>query len=178
MMSDEKTIEAAPALASDEEAAAAIERIGFLQRELAKIDTAKAKKVAEASKEAEDRATPIHDEMRPLQEGVEAWCNAERVRLTDGNRSKTATFTTGTCSWRKGRGRVVVEATMKEKVLDRLKKLAGFTRPKIEIDLAAVSKAFAEDPKTPLRKIPGLSFEAGTESFFISPTGAELVERS
>lgn len=163
---------------TDEAAADAIEAIGKLDRDLARIEATKSQAVATAARNAEDRATPLLDQRRALADKVEAYCNANRERLTNGHRSKTAEFTTGSCAWRKGRGRVVVEPTLQEKILDRLKQLSGFVRVKEEIDVAAVGKSLAEDKQSPLKRIKGLRYEEGRETFTVKPTAAELVERT
>lgn len=162
---------------SDEACAAAIARIGALDVQLGRIEATKASHVAAAAKEAEDRATPLQEERAALELQVAEYATANRERLTDGHRSKTANFTTGAISWRLGKDRVVIDPTLQDKVLERLKRLQGFTRTKVEPDLTAIGKSLAEDKDSPLKGIRGIRLQKGVETVAVKPTTAELVER-
>jgi len=170
---------AVPLLADDEACAAAIARIGEVERALQRIEASKAKHVADAASEAEEKATPLQNERAELEAQIRAYAEAHRQRLTDGFRRKSAPFTTGECEWRLGTGRVIVDdrPEMKPKIFERLKKLGGFIRIREEIDRSAIGKALRADPKAPVGRVPGISFEPPVESFVVKPTGAELVER-
>ncbi|MBZ9936939.1 host-nuclease inhibitor Gam family protein [Mesorhizobium sp. BR1-1-16] len=170
-MSDEVK---SPALADDESCAAAIGRMGELDRELALIATTKAEAVEKASTAAEKAAEPLITERSGLFVQVQAYCVANRQRLTDGGRSKTATFPTGSAAWRLGRLRVLVDSVLKDTIIATLKKrgLTDLVRVKEDLDLAAVGKA-----RDKVKRIKGISFEDPIEDFSVSPVTADLVER-
>ena len=172
----EHTNPTAAALADDAACAAAIGGIGALDVQLTRIEATKASQVAAAAKEAEDRAAPLQAERAALVGQVSGYAVANRVRLTENHKSKTVKFPTGEVSWAAGRGRVVIDPALKAKVLDRLKKLTGFTRTKVEPDVTAIGKSLREDDKSPLRRIPGLSLEGTGEQLTVKPVSAELVE--
>ena len=166
-------------LADDAATAAAIDRVGAIDRDLQKIEAGKAKRVADASREAEEKAGPLVTERNDLVARIRAYAETHRRRLTDGFKRKTAPFTTGECEWRLGSGRVVVDddPTLKSKIFEKLRKLGGFIRTKEEIDRAAIGRALRADPKAPVGKVPGISLEPATESFTVKPVSAELTER-
>ncbi|HWJ71925.1 MAG TPA: host-nuclease inhibitor Gam family protein [Kaistia sp.] len=170
-MSDEANL---PALADDETCAAAIGRMGELDRELALIATTKAEAVEKASTAAEKAAEPLIAERAGLFDQVKAYCAANRQRLTDEGRSKTATFPTGSASWRLGRLRVSIDTTLKDKIIALLKKrgLGDLVRTKEDIDTTAVGKA-----KDKVKGIKGITFIPPEEDFSVSSVTADLVER-
>ncbi len=168
---------AAAALVDDAACAAAIARLGELERELDKIATLKARLVARAAAKAEIRAKPFADEAAALTADVEAYCREHRERLT-GGKSKTCKFATGEASWRKGKDGVDVDPSMAAAVLEKLKRLqGGFVRVVYSIDAAAVLKALTADQPSPVKRMRGITLRKGAESFAIKPIGAELRTR-
>ncbi len=163
-----------PAFADDEACATAIGRMGEIDRDLALIEATKSEAMQKAAATAETAADPLIAERADLFAKVKAYCEAHRTRLTDGGRSKTATFTAGTAAWKLGRLRVVVDTVLKDKVIALLKKrgLAELVRTKEDIDVTAVGKA-----RDKVKGIKGLSFVEPTEDFSVSPISAELAPR-
>ncbi len=161
----------------DSACADAIARVGEIRAELARIEAAKAEAVANASADAEQKATPLQEEAAELTARIRTFCEEDRARLTDNHRTKTAQFKTGSVSWRQKQPRLVIDPAMKDKIVAKLKQLSGFTRTKVEIDTAAVKKSLTEDKKSPCKRIKGLTLEPSDEGFEVKPTGAELAER-
>ncbi|WP_414832174.1 host-nuclease inhibitor Gam family protein [Afifella sp. YEN Y35] len=161
----------------DTACAEAIARIGAIRADLARIETTKTKAVAKAAATAEEKASPLQEEEAGLVAAVEAYCARERKRLTDNGKSKTAEFKTGKVAWRKGQAKLLIDPTLEDKILDRLKKLQGFTKTTVAIDKSAVKTSLTDDKASPLKRIKGLSIEEPKETFSVTPTGAELTPR-
>ncbi len=162
------------AIADDDACATAIGRMGELDRELALIATTKAEAVEKASTAAEKAAEPLITERASLFEQVRAYCAANRLRLTNDGRSKTATFPTGSTAWRLGRQRVSIDTVLKDKIIALLKKrgLSDLIRTKEDIDTTALGKA-----KDKVKGIKGITFVPPEEDFSVTPVTADLVER-
>jgi phage host-nuclease inhibitor protein Gam len=167
-------------LASDAEAAADIARLGAIGHELARVETRKSEAVAAATKAAEDKATPLLAEKAALEKRVEAYCVAERARLTKKGETKTVEFSTGAVSWRTGVETVEFDRTLKKNILLALRKIPGFlkrfTVTKVELSKTKM-KAAIDTERAKLAKIRGVTFVPPGESFSIQPAGAELAAR-
>lgn len=166
--------ESAPSrIRTDEACDAAIARLGALDRELAAIEAAKAAAVAAASTAAESAATPLQDERSSLAASVEAWCAAERTRLTDAGKTKTVEFKAGTVAWRLGRKRVEIDETLTtaEKIVAKLKELR-LTRM-IRVKEEPNKTAILNEPDK-VKGIRGLRIIEGVETFSIEPVSATL----
>jgi phage host-nuclease inhibitor protein Gam len=165
-------------IAGDDAAAAAVARIGAIERALAAIETRKARMTARVQAAAEHQATPLQAERQALFGQLEDYCDRARPRLTDNYRTKSVEFPTGICGWRETRGRVVIDPVQKRTILAALKKrFADFVRVKEEIDAQAIGIALRKDPKAPVGKVPGISLEPPRDAFYVTPAGAELAER-
>lgn len=163
--------------ADDAACADAIARLGAIGRQLDKVETDKSKAVAEASKRFEDQATPLVDERAALERQVEAYCVANRARLTQDGKSKTAAFTTGSAAWRSGRQQVQVDRELEAKILATLKKRGHLDLIRVREDLllTEIGKPASKDK---IKGIKGITVVPGKESFSIAPLAAELVERA
>jgi phage host-nuclease inhibitor protein Gam len=161
--------------ADDEACAAAISRMGEIDRDLALIETTKAEAVQKAAETAETAAEPLIAERSGLFAKVKAYCETNRRRLTNDGRTKTAKFTSGEAAWKLGRLRVNVDSTLKDKIIGLLKKrgLTDLVRTKEDIDIGAVGKA-----RDKVKGIKGFTFVEPTEDFSVSPISAELAPRS
>lgn len=160
--------------ADDEACAAAIARIGAIDRDLAVIEATKSETIAKAASIAEKAAEPLFNERAEHFAAVKAYCEANRTRLTDGNRSKTATFTTGSAAWKLGRPRVNIDPALREKIIATLKKrgLGELVRTKEDLDITAIGKA-----KDKVKTVKGITFVPAEESFDVAPVAAELAPR-
>ncbi|BCP53750.1 hypothetical protein K32_23670 [Kaistia sp. 32K] len=163
--------------ADDAACAHAIARLGALIRQLGKIETDKSQAVADASKRFEDQATPLVDERVSLAKQIEAYCVANRARLTKEGKSKTAAFTSGSAAWRSGRQKVQIVPELEAKILATLKKRGHLDLIRVREDLllTEIGKPASKDK---IKGIKGISIVPGEESFSISPIDADLVERT
>ena len=160
-------------LADDAACEAAIGRLGEIERELAKIEAAKSAAVARETSNAEAKATPLQSEQLVLTSRVEAFCVANRKRLTDDGRKKTVTFKSGEACWKKLRGRVVLDDTLLEKIVAALKK-KGLKRM-IKVTETVIKTAVINEPDK-VKGIRGLAIEEGAEAFSVTPIAAPLAD--
>lgn len=169
-----------PLFADDQACADAIGRVAEIDRDLQRIEAGKNEAVATAAKAAETLAEPLIGARIVLVARVEAYATAHRVRLTDGGKRKTAPFTTGEGVWRKGRDTVSIDATEADAIVKKLKGMGkGFLRfIKVTESLKKTALNDAtDDEKARLRKIKGLAFIAGAESFAVEPIALPIAER-
>ncbi len=161
---------------SDEACAAAITRIGELDRDLLRVEATKSAAVARASAEAEGRAAPLQAERAALSDQVVAYAAEHRSRLTDGGKRQNAPFATGKVEWRKGKATVQADPALVEKAIARITTLGltRFLRIKTELDKVAILK---EPALLKENRIRGITIVPGQESVSVSPTAAELAER-
>jgi phage host-nuclease inhibitor protein Gam len=154
-----------PVPQSDVEAAAAIARIGELMREVERIKAEGDDKLAVIAAEVNARATPVRAVLKAEIEGLKTYCEANRSRLTDGFKRKTATFETGTAAWRARPASVSLRDKVDE-IIARVKTLglARFLRTKEEIDKEAMLK----EPEI-ARSIVGVTIGSAGEDFVVEP---------
>jgi len=168
-------------LADDAACAAAIARIGALDGLLTKISADKDAAVAAAAAKAEAKAAPLDAERARLAAAVEDYCDLNRARLTEHGTTKTAAFTTGECSWRKGADAVEVDSEQEKRIIARLKAMGKAFRRFVKITEAVSKtalKAATEEERRKLARLPGLAFKAGEERFAISPVALPLVQEA
>lgn len=167
-------------LASDDATAAAIARLGFIARELQRIETRQAEAAAKLKQSAEALATPLIAEKVAIEAKVAAYCARERERLTRKGETKTVEFPTGTVCWRTGVETVEFDQTHKKNILLALRKIPGFlkrfTVPKVDLSKTKM-KAATDTEKLKLKKIRGITFVPPGESFSIEPAGSALADR-
>lgn len=173
------TLLPATTIMSDIACATAIERIGWIKRQLTDIETRHAHVVAVAKAAAEAAATPLLNECTVLEDKVAAWCNQERDRLTRNKATGTAEFASGIVHWRKGRDTIDLDDSLKDKIVAALKKmrLSRFIK-KTEAPSKQKMHGATEAERVRLAKIKGVTFVKGEEAFSIIPAGAELAERA
>lgn len=161
-----------PVPQSRDEAAASLARIGALSRDAGRIEADMNDRIATLKERAEAAAGPLRDEAKALLEGLRTWCEAHRVDLTQGGRTKTADLGTGTVSWRMRPPKVTLRDV--EAVLARIKALGltRFLRVKEEPNKEAM---LAEPPLA--RTIAGVSIAPAGEDFIVEPFEAELEAR-
>lgn len=162
---------------SDAEAREMIARLGILQRELERRETDMNAALANIKQKVEAAAAPLRERHAEATEALRIYCAAHRDRLTQGGRSKTVDFGTGTVAWRQRPPKVTLSGKV-EAVLEAL--LAGprawrkFIRVKNEIDKEAMLAA----PETALT-VPGVKkIGSAGEDFVVEPFEAQLAEAS
>lgn len=146
-----------------------INSIGRLQREIAVKQAAMNDEIALITDRYTGQMTEQTLQLRVLQEGVQIWCESNRSDLTEGGKTKTAGFVTGTVQWRQRPPRVQVRGL--ESVLETIKglNLWRFIRTKEELN----KEAILNDP-TAVAGVPGLVIVTGEEEFVITPFEQEL----
>jgi len=166
----------APALTvvpqSVEECDAMIRRIGEVQREMERRQTAMNDDLAARKAEHEAGAAPFKSEKEGLLRGVQAFCESRRADLTNENRVKFHRFPAGEVSWRARPPAVslrkvadIIETCLRRKGFDR------FLRIKHEVDKEAMLK----EPAIAVT-IPGVAIGSAGEEFAVKPFETELEE--
>jgi phage host-nuclease inhibitor protein Gam len=147
-----------------DECAADINEIGRLSRLITTKQAAMNDKIAAITDAYTQEFTPLLDEIKLLKAGVQSWCEAHRDDLTDGGRTKTGAFVSGTVQWRQRPPSVSVFGMTD--VIENLKRLGleRFVRTKEELNKEAV----LNDPEA-VRGIAGLKIKTGVEDFVIEP---------
>jgi phage host-nuclease inhibitor protein Gam len=165
-------------ITDDDACAAAIGRLGEIDRGLTKIETTKSAAVAAAAKTAEDAAGPLVSEKAELEARIAAYCSANRRRLTSEGKTKTVPFATGEVSWRLGKEKVEIDDSLKEKLIATLTKLrlGRFIKVSRSISAQAILAATDAERKR-LARLKGLTFVPAAETFSIKPVAAALAER-
>lgn len=158
-----------PVPQSRDEAAAALRRIGDLNREVARIELDLNDQIAALKETAERTADPLKEEAKARTEGLKVWAEANRDQLTGGGKTKTADLGTGRISWRLRPPSVRV--TGSDRVIEAIKKLgfAAFLRTREEVN----KEALLADPDK-ARLIAGISIGSEGEDFIVEPFEAEI----
>lgn len=152
-----------------DDCAADIRKIGDLQRQLIVAQAEMNDAIAEITERYQPVLTAINEQIKPLQAGVQTWCDANRHDLTRGGKVKTAAFVTGEVQWRQRPPSVSVRGV--ETVIELLtaRGLDRFLRVKTEISKDAI----LAEPDA-VRGVPGLSVVTGIEDFVIVPLEVEV----
>jgi phage host-nuclease inhibitor protein Gam len=147
-----------------DEAAADIRKIGDLQRQLTRASTEMNDAIANITQNFQPRMDAIREQLIVLQEGVQGYCEAHRLELTDGGKVKTANLITGEVQWRQRPPSVSVRGS--DTVIEMLKRLglARFVRTKEEVN----KEAILNEPDE-VRGVAGLTVVTGVEDFVITP---------
>lgn len=182
-----KTKAAAYVCQTRDDVARDIRAIGDLQRDMVREEATMNDAIAAITAKHQPTIDAIKTNIEVLQEGVHGWCEANRDELTEGGKSKTANFITGTVNWRNDPPSVTVRNG--EKVLEMLGALGlgCYVRTKKEINKEAIlaDRTAAEAKESPdkdeaakrLKLLAGLTLtiKAGVEQFVIAPLEVEAV---
>lgn len=149
---------------TQDDAAADIRQIGDLARQKLRAMTEMNDAIAQITQNFQPRIDALNEQLKTLQEGVQAYCEAHRDELTDGGKVKTANFITGEVQWRQRPPSVSVRG--QEAVIDLLKRLGltAFIRSKEEVN----KEAILNEPEK-VRGVAGLTIVTGVEDFLITP---------
>lgn len=147
-----------------DDAAADIKKIGDLLRIKTRKEADMNDKLAEITQNYQPDFEVLQLQIDTLQEGVQAWCEANRDELTNGGKTKSANMVTGEVMWRQKPPSVRVSNV--DAVLDMLKRLGlgKFIRTKEEINKDAILNEPDE-----VRGVAGLTIVSGQEQFEINP---------
>jgi phage host-nuclease inhibitor protein Gam len=149
---------------SKDECAFYINKIGRLHREIAVQTAAMNDEIAKITDRYTTVFAPLQDNIKFLQSGVQSWCEANRDELTNGGKSKSGQFVTGTVQWRQKPPSVVVRGV--DAVIEALNRLGlgRFVRVKEELN----KEAILNEPEA-VKGVAGLSIKTGVEDFVIQP---------
>lgn len=155
--------------ANKDECAGFINKIGLLSREISVITAAMNDEIAAITDAYTERFSPLQAELKNLNQGVQIWCEANRDDLTQGGKSKSGGFITGTVQWRQRPPSVSVRGV--EAVIEALKSfgLTRFIRIKEELNKDAI----LNEPSA-VAGVAGLLIKKNTEDFIITPFEAEV----
>lgn len=147
-----------------DDCAADIRRIGDLQRQLTVASAEMNDAIAEITERYQPVLEAIKEQIKPLQAGVQVWCEANRHDLTRGGKVKTATFVTGEVQWRQRPPSVSVRGA--DVVISALAELglARFVRTKQEVN----KEAILAEPDA-VKAVRGITVVTGVEDFVIVP---------
>lgn len=159
-----------PVPQSRDECVQAIALIGQAQRERQRIEAAMNDELAAVRQRFEAQAAPHGDTIKGLSAAVQVWCEANRQKLTQDGKTKTASLASGEVSWRLTPPSVKV--TGEAAVIDELHRLGleQFIRTKEGVNKEAV----LNDPDS-VRQVKGISI-AQREDFIVKPFETELEE--
>lgn len=154
---------------SRDEVQSAIKEIGDKQRELLRLSTEMNDELAAISERYAPLLETIKDDLKPMQKGVQMWCEVHRNELTDNGKCKTGSFITGEVQWRVKPPSVSVRNA--ESVIELLENfgLHQFIRTKREVNKEAV----LTDPQA-VAAIEGINIKSGEEEFIIKPFEQEI----
>ena len=146
------------------EAAADIRQMGDLQRQLLRVQAEMNDAIGHITQTYQPRMDALGEQIKGLQAGVQAFCEAHRDELTNGGKVKTANLVTGDVQWRQRPPSVSVRGI--ESVIEALKGfgLSRFVRTKDEVN----KEAILNEPEA-VKGVAGITVVTGVEDFVITP---------
>lgn len=147
----------------------AVGRIGDLRRAIAGQKARAEEAIKLAGEKFEADTAIMAEELAEHERGVQAWCEANRMILTNNDKVKFHDFGTGTVRWRSLPASVSIRGA--EAVLESLKSLGlkSFIREKEEIN----KEAMLNDPDK-ARTVSGVTIKSEGEVFAIEPLELEV----
>lgn len=149
---------------SRDEAAQYIRQIGDLQRRMLREQAEMNDAIAHLTETYQPRLDAVKRDIGDRQEGLQAWCEANRNELTNGGKVKTANLVTGEIQWRQRPPSVSVRGA--DSVIEALMGfgLGRFVRIKSEIN----KEAILNEPDA-VKGVAGLTVITGVEDFVVTP---------
>ncbi len=149
---------------SRDEDAADIRKIGDYQRHIMRSQAEMNDAIAHITATFQPSLEALGAQLKTLQEGVQAYCEAHRHELTNEGRVKTANLITGEVQWRQRPPSVSVRGA--DTVIENLLRLGlgKFVREKLEIN----KEAILNEPEA-VKGVAGVSVVSGVEDFVITP---------
>lgn len=141
-----------------DEVAAAIIKIGKLQRQQARNATTLAQRISRLQEKAGEGKKALDDEIEVLVDGIEAWATANRDQLTESGKTKTVSLPKSTqVSWRNTP--LTVKISKVEDVLayvrEHKKRRFFAVKTTYELNREALNKP---SNRNEAEQIPGISF--------------------
>ncbi len=154
-----------------EDAVYSVGRIGTLRREIAARKAAADEAVRIVGEKVEETLAPLAEELQQHEEGLQAYCEANRLSLTADGKVKYHDFGTGRVSWRLRPPKVGIRGV--EAAIEACKRLGllQFVRTKEEIN----RDAMLADADT-ARQIARVSISSGGEDFVVEPVELETAQ--
>ncbi|MGC8099949.1 host-nuclease inhibitor Gam family protein [Metapseudomonas otitidis] len=146
-----------------------IKVIGDIQRQITRLEAEMNDRIGLITEEYSAPVANLQARLATLQKGVQAWCEAHRLELTNNGKVKTANLVTGEVQWRCRPPSVTVRGTdmvlqlLEEKGLDRF----------IRVTSSVNKEAILADPLA-IAGIPGLTIKSSVEDFAIVPFEQEV----
>ncbi len=171
-----KTKPKAPAIEaaqSKEDCARRIRAIGTLRREIIAIEGNLSAQIAVLKEAAEALATPFRERLAEQEQAVQAYCETNKDRLTQGGKKKSFDFGSGEVKWRQRPPSVRIRGI--PAVIDALRELGlgRFLRQKTEVDKEAMLK----EPEV-AAAVAGVTVVSGVEDFAIEPVDEKLSDQA
>jgi len=168
-----------PPLRFDIEAVEAVKRLGETMRHIETAHSAFMEEAETAALAHAETVLPLRNLEQQLLDALEAYCRENHDRLTDGGKTKTIKFATGTCSWRDRPASVQLRRGMKvediiaaiEERAERDERFKAFLRTVVELDKSAMLK----DPVA-AGLIDGVKVKSAGEDFAVEPFPTGLSE--
>lgn len=153
-----------PAPQTREQAAEKIRELGDTRRELIRLAAAMNDEIAEITDHYKTLLAPLTDAEKLLAVGIQTYCEANRVALTDDGRVKSANLVTGSIQWRIRPPSCRI--TGEEAVISTLERLGlgRFVRVKKEVNKDAIL-----NEKDVVAGVGGITIRSGIEDFVIEP---------
>ncbi|ELM3734823.1 host-nuclease inhibitor Gam family protein [Edwardsiella piscicida] len=141
-----------------------IRKIGDLQREATRLESAMNDEIAVITEKYAGLIKPLKTDVEMLSKGVQGWCEANRDELTCNGKVKTANLVTGDIQWRIRPPSVYVRGP--DGVMETLLRLglSRFIRTKQEIN----KEAILNEPLA-VAGGAGITVKSGVEDFSIIP---------
>lgn len=149
---------------SRDEVAQYIKRLGDMNRNLLRDTAEMNDAIAHITQTYQPRLDAQKGDISLCQEGVQAYCEANRNELTNGGKVKTANLVTGEVQWRKRPPSISVRGA--DSVIETLLRLGlkKFVRTKEEIN----KEAILNEPDL-VKGVAGIKVVADVEDFVITP---------
>lgn len=164
-----KTDTHAVRLQSRDDVEVAIKQIGDLQRQLEQTAIEQNNELAAITEKYAPLLTALKEQIEPVQQAVQAWCESRRDELTQNGKTKTGSFNTGEVQWRQRPPSVAIRGT--DSVIESLKTLGlmRFIRTKEEVN----KEAMLNEPEL-AGTVAGVTIKTGVEDFVITPFEQEV----
>ncbi|WP_076591994.1 host-nuclease inhibitor Gam family protein [Herminiimonas arsenitoxidans] len=156
---------------SQDDAASTIRLIGEVGRDVSRLTANMNDEIAAVTQKYQELIAPKQERLVSMQSGVQVWCEANRDKLTNSGKTKSANLITGNIMWRQRPPSVTIRGA--DSVIETLKKLAlgRFVRTKDEINKDAIL-----NEQDAVRGIAGISIVTGVEDFVIEPFEQEATQ--
>ncbi len=153
------------------DAQADIKKLGDLKRQALRVKADLDDAIAKLTKAAAPRMEELGARIALLEEGIQAWCEANRTELC--GKGKSANLITGEVAWRQRPPSISIRGA--DAVLECLRSsgLARFIRSKDEVN----KDAMLNEPDA-ARAIPGVTIVTGVEDFTITPFEVDMESRA